>query len=321
MLFSEIYIVSSGRIVVFILLVFFISLNSSAEYIYYKVKKGDTFFSLSRKFNVDVWMIQKENSITTLREGEIIKLPLRNQITYTVQKGDTLFSLSKKFGTTIEEIISANKLQSIDIKNGQTLIIPSKNVPQKSSLEIKPQNKDNIYVIEKGDTLYSISRKTGVPLNKLTTINKINPNSFLKPGMILVLPSSNKPSKKLSNNDSIQISKINLSLPISNTKFVKNHSSRFLEIISYNENRVKAIMDGEIIFVGSFSIFGKTIIIKHSENVYTIYGMINEENVKVGDKIKKGQTIGITLKDPKSGYYITKFSFIINDKMFVPGKI
>lgn len=311
--------------ILFIIIIITLTLNSTksfSDYITYKVQKGDTFFSLSRKFNVDIWLIQKENSITTLREGDVIRIPVRNTRTYTVQKGDTLFSLSRRFNTNIEEIISVNKLESIDIKVGQVLVIPTPK-PTKTLDSPKKTSKNNspkVYIVKEGDTIFSISRKTGTKVNKILELNNLTKDSKIYPGMKLIVDNyEGKPST--TPKSQIEITKLNYSLPLNFATQILNHSSRFLEIRSNKENRIVSVLDGEVIFVGSFSIFGKTVIIKHSENFYSIYGMISTEYVKVGEKVKKGEIIGISVKDPTTGNYIAKFSFIINDKMIIPHRI
>lgn len=42
------------------------------------------------------------------------------------------------------------------------------------------------YKVKKGDTLYRISKKTGVPVEELRTLNRINKN-IIKPGQILII--------------------------------------------------------------------------------------------------------------------------------------
>jgi LCP family protein required for cell wall assembly len=44
--------------------------------------------------------------------------------TVVVQPGNTLYSLARQFGTTVEALMAANGLTSVDIRIGQTLIIP-----------------------------------------------------------------------------------------------------------------------------------------------------------------------------------------------------
>ncbi|MEN2998914.1 MAG: LysM peptidoglycan-binding domain-containing protein [Brevinematia bacterium] len=304
-----------------------ICVMATGEYVYYRVKKGDTFFSLSRKFNVDVWVIQKENSISTLREGDTIRIPLRQYITYTVNKSDTLFSLAKRFGTSIEEIISANSLSSIDIKVGQRLVIPSgRKVVVNHEQNRSVVTRDDVYVVKSGDTLFSISRKTGVSMKELLKLNKLGNDSVIKPGMIIVLKKgysqdSDKVARYSDGFGNKLLKEANCIFPVNFATYTNNHSGRFLELILSKEDTIKAVMDGEVVFVGSFSVFGRTVIVKHSEELYSIYGMVSNERVKVGDKLRKGDVIGIPIRDSSSGRYIAKFSFIIGNRMIAPSEI
>lgn len=97
---------------------------------------------------------------------------------YTVKSGDSLWSISRKFGVTVNELKDANNLSSNLLSIGQNLIIPGK-IPEKVSDE---------YVVQKGDTLYSIARKFNTTVDKLKDINNLTSNN-LSIGQVLKLPS------------------------------------------------------------------------------------------------------------------------------------
>lgn len=299
----------------FTVFLFFLCFSySNAEYITYTIRKGDTFFSLSKKFNVDIWLIQKENSITSLRVGEKIKIPVRSYQAYTVKKGDTLFSLSKKFGTTIEEIISANRLLNLDLKVGQNLVIPSSK--KLAAVDDTWDKKNGIYVVRKGDTIYSISKKTGVSVEIIRRLNNMKDDK-IKIGEILVLDA--KKSKVEDTKSKLDFNSIKFELPVSFVREVRRNG-RFVELVLSKEDKIRVVNNGEVVFIGTFSIFGNTVIVKHKDNLYTIYGMLNKILVKVGDKVEKGCVIGSpSMREP--GVYSVKFSFIINDKMTIPSSI
>ncbi len=60
----------------------------------------------------------------------------------------------------------------------------SKTVIYKSTKVVKP------YIVKKGDTLYSISRKNNVPVDSLAKLNKIKPTTEVKVGQKLLLEST-----------------------------------------------------------------------------------------------------------------------------------
>ena len=94
--------------------------SSEDEYI---VKKGDTLYSIAKKYNTDINTIKSLNNLTNniISIGQIIKLPNKN--IYIVEKGDTLYSISKKFNTTVDNLKSINNLNSNTLSIGQNLIV------------------------------------------------------------------------------------------------------------------------------------------------------------------------------------------------------
>mgnify|MGYP002861201836 FL=1 len=97
-------------------------------------KKGDTFYSISREFDMGLWQIFKYNELQKgdiLKVGDIIFLqPKRNRCKYAyhiVQNGDDLSSISQFYGVKLKKISKRNNL-SVDSK----LIVGSKIYLKKS---------------------------------------------------------------------------------------------------------------------------------------------------------------------------------------------
>lgn len=96
----------------------------------YTVKKGDTLYSIARKYNTTVNAITTLNNLTSnnLSIGQTLKIPVSTQNaiekTYTVKSGDTLYSIAKKYNTTVSELINRNNLKTSSLSVGQELIIP-----------------------------------------------------------------------------------------------------------------------------------------------------------------------------------------------------
>lgn len=105
----------------------------------YTVKKGDTLYSIAKKYGVTVQDIVTTNKLANanvIKIGQVIKIPGKTStptptptqpatVKYTVKSGDTVYSIAKKHGTTVQKIASANKLNAAYlIKVGQVLTIP-----------------------------------------------------------------------------------------------------------------------------------------------------------------------------------------------------
>ena len=93
----------------------------------YIVKKGDSLYSIAKKYNTSVSAIMKLNNLTVnnLSIGQMLKIPISgsNTITYTVVSGDSLYSIARKYNTTVDSIKSKNNLTTNTLKIGQKLII------------------------------------------------------------------------------------------------------------------------------------------------------------------------------------------------------
>ena len=94
----------------------------------YEVNKGDTLYSIAKKFNTTVDKIKELNSIVNdiLTIGTSLLIPTSNLsdiIVHKVIKGDSLWSLSKKYNTTVDLIKQLNNLVSDIIIPGNELQI------------------------------------------------------------------------------------------------------------------------------------------------------------------------------------------------------
>ena len=152
--------------------------DTSDEYV---VKKGDTLYSIARKYNTSVDNLKSINNITTdsLAIGQIIKLPSTSSTasdTYIVKKGDSLYSIAKTYNTSVDKLKEINNLTSNALAIGQVLKLPSSNASEKV-----------VYTVKKGDSLYSIAREYGTTVDAIKKLNNITSNT-LSIGQKLLLP-------------------------------------------------------------------------------------------------------------------------------------
>jgi len=124
---------------------------------------------------------------------------------YQVKRGDTLYTISKTYAVSAEALKRANSLQGNDLKINQLLIIPAPNGAKRLSGEVtrhpvplrprsavvqtsgKPPGGIESYVVKSGDSLYSVSRRSGLSVDEIKSVNRL-PSTVLKPGQRLTLP-------------------------------------------------------------------------------------------------------------------------------------
>ena len=113
--------------------------GNTGEYVYHTINAGETLFSISKKYDIDIETILKLNpgiSPNNLKRGSVIRLtpdtkemnvtiaPQQLYTEYKVRKKETLYSISKKFGTTVEEIKKCNP-NIKKIKQDDIIYIPA----------------------------------------------------------------------------------------------------------------------------------------------------------------------------------------------------
>ncbi len=169
--------------------------NTSEQY---TVQRGDTLYSISKKFNISINKLKELNNLesNTILPGQklIIKEPTNppQPTTYKVQKGDTLYSISQKFNTTVDEIKRLNNISSNNIYINQDLYIPSTNTLPSTPLPIPPINDDeneeySEYIVQKGDSLWKISRDYNISVKDLIELNNLT-TTTLQIGDKLLVP-------------------------------------------------------------------------------------------------------------------------------------
>jgi murein DD-endopeptidase MepM/ murein hydrolase activator NlpD len=111
------------KIILFLVTVFVLS-SMSLDGETYTLKKGETLYRVSRRFDVPVDILQQFNKIkdpSQLREGTEIEIPTL----HTVAKGETLYSIARRYGVALDRLIETNRISdSRRLRVGHSLFIP-----------------------------------------------------------------------------------------------------------------------------------------------------------------------------------------------------
>ena len=103
---------------------------------------------------------------------------------YTVRQGDTLWKISRQTGVSVPDLVRINGLRDPNrIYPGQELRLAAAAAPAAAT-----------YRVQNGDTLFSISRKTGVSIATLASLNQLQQPYLIRPGQVLMLSSPSAPS-------------------------------------------------------------------------------------------------------------------------------
>ena len=176
----------------------------------YTVKKGDSLYSIARKYNTTVQEIINLNNLKSnvLQIGQVLRIPemytpesemtAPNFTSYTVKKGDTLYSIAKSNGISVDTIIKDNALTNNNLSIGQTLKLRISDdiVEECFGVDYTPPEEEIstiTYTVKKGDNLYSIANRYSTSVSTIMNLNNLK-SINLSIGQQLKIPSATNTS-------------------------------------------------------------------------------------------------------------------------------
>jgi murein DD-endopeptidase MepM/ murein hydrolase activator NlpD len=157
------------------------------------------------------------------------------------------------------------------------------------------------YIVKKGDSLWAIAKKQGVSVNEILKANSFSSTPQLKIGQSLIIPQYLENRNKLAFAWPLKGEIVNFFGET--TGYIANKG---LNIKASSAQTVTAAEDGKIIYSNQIKGWGKTIIIQHGGNFYTVYANLDEIFNPERESVKKGQPIGKLLPN-NSGSSILHF--------------
>lgn len=168
-------------------------------YIIHKVEANETWYALSRKYNVKVEDLMAANANKPLKTDELVYIPTdlnagdidtevgenleteeelpsvkKTPVFYKVKNGETLYSISKKFNKSIFALKEWNTLATDDLKEGSELIVnyivdykePTKLTAENTTKVVLPTDarKNTAVVAEPNNAVKQIQK--AVPVKK-----------------------------------------------------------------------------------------------------------------------------------------------------------
>ena len=111
---------------------------------------------------------------------------------YWAQPGDTLDSLAARAGVSLDELIAGNCMDAGSIEPGRIIYVPPgfSVTPVPTLVACGPPSGWVLYHVRRGDTLYNLARRLGVPVSEILQANCIEAGEedLLYVGQPLYLP-------------------------------------------------------------------------------------------------------------------------------------
>ena len=271
------------------------------------VKRGESLWKLARRYGVTIDQLMNWNKIPSrrnIRPGQELKVRLSKEkkaqlakakakpkkvvqkaATYKVQAGDNLYTIAKKFRTSVASLLLNNNVTNPEaLRPGQVLNITTAN--------------RIVHIVNQGETLWELSKLYSISLKDLISHNNIKYRTIF-PGQRLAIPVRDPKTLK--------------------TLFTKKKAKKYgrplrgrlcgffgwrihpilkrrlfhcgVDVAARQGTKIGAIAAGKVTFAGWLRGYGKVVVVKHDRKMSSRYAHCKSINVKVGQRVKAGQTI------------------------------
>jgi LysM repeat protein len=166
----------------------------------YTVRWGDTLLSIAQMYGTTVDAIKAANGLTSdfIIVGQELIIPVDAVVppetmppsaghpgVHIVQPGENLFRIALRYGTTVDAIAKANNIiNPWFIYVGQELMIPTGG----GGMPSPPGPGGQTYVVQPGDTLYSIAVRYDTTVQALMVANNLSNPNLIYVGQTLKVP-------------------------------------------------------------------------------------------------------------------------------------
>ena len=183
------------------------------RYAIHEVTRHDTLATIAKQYGTSAAVIAKVNDVKggKVAVGDTLKIPeisgqlpdkvllaasrvdrpqpdghRQRQIVYHVRAGETLSSIARRHGMPVSTLAHLNNMGTTDtLVKGQRLVIKASS--RRYREEGTASGRRVLYVVRRGDTVYSISRQFQVTVPQLKSWNGLNQHHQIKAGQRLVM--------------------------------------------------------------------------------------------------------------------------------------
>ena len=181
--------------------------ESKIEFVKHKVKKKETLFSISQKYNIQVEDLKRFNKhlySEKLKKREVLRIPvglyaLENTTTteenvtetdtlkintHIVLPKETKYGIARRYGITISELEAMNEGMGENLQIGAEIIVPTEVKVQDTAIE---DENFEYYEVQAKEGFYRLEINLGLTESEIVSLNPYAKDG-LKEGMILKIP-------------------------------------------------------------------------------------------------------------------------------------
>lgn len=279
---------------------------------------------------------------------------------HIIAQGETLYAIARENGVSIQELEKVNKITDpTKVRIGQKIVIPSQDKTTIPNASVPKQGYvKKTYIVQHGDTLYSIAKNSGSEVAILLNDNRLRRESILKVGQKLTIRSKStdlanselaakvpeiSPNPIDAGSSSLGASELtgqvtngtsfqktiytqgaNLTWPHPGERYTLNGKLPWIVIKAQKGEIVKSVNTGKVIYTGPHKTFGHIVFVQSPDGFVYIYGGNENSDLKMGEIVHSGDiigTVGVTpgLEEPQVYFSIWKDGTYMNPASVLHG--
>lgn len=261
------------------------------------VHKGDTLYSISRRYNVPIKDMINANRLSppyTLYVGQKLRLPTKQY--HIVRRGESLYGIARQYNVDVTSLSRVNNLQTpYALSPGQKLLLPA-------SVSSTTSNTANVH------------QSTSAP--KTAAATPTPTSTYQRPAETYTPPASTRKTKFM--------------WPVNGTvvsgfgNLGSGRKNDGINIKAALGTAVKAADSGTVAYSGNeLKGFGNLILLKHSDGWITAYAHCDKLLVRKGQKVARGEkiaTVGSTgsVTTPQLHFEVRAGKKAVNPRTYLP---
>lgn len=213
----------------------------------------------------------------TTQTGPVVQSQVQDgpePIRHVVEAGETAYSIARLYGVSVTALASWNGLgKDLSVRTGQQLMIPVVNdgSPQSQVAEAQPRPGQG--------------SPTPIPPSSVEPLP--DPDEE-----VVTLPASPDLVKERTTTSNVPRMQRPVPGEILRGYSAKPGGNEGIDFAAAKGAAVKAADTGEVALVSSAAGNAKIVLIRHADNVYTVYSNVTDVPVSKGQKVSRGQNVG-----------------------------
>lgn len=226
---------------------------------------------------------------------------------HRVKKGESVWSIAKKYSVAPSQILEHNfNIKRRPLYIGETLIIP-KQVNAKKGVKFSTDKNTITHRVQKGETLYSISRKYNTGIANIQKTNNLRRKHILEIGQRLKIITNQRISTKKYDRKYVFSQwplrgKITSQFGPRRNPLRRNQNAfhKGIDIAARIGSPIRAIKTGVVIRSRRIGGYGNCVFLLHPHNYISVYAHNKKNIVRKGAIVKEGEVVALLGRSGKA---------------------